>query len=56
MSENVKEQLDCPISKEEIKSTTFELGPPKAPRHDGFQVGFKKYWDIVGKDVTQFSL
>lgn len=57
LSETSKQYLNKPFSREEIKRAIFNISKLKAPRPDGFQVGFyQKYWDIVGEDTTDAIL
>ncbi|KAH1121339.1 hypothetical protein J1N35_004499 [Gossypium stocksii] len=45
------------FSAEEIYSALKEMGPTKAPRHDGFPaLFFQNFWHIVGPDVEAFCL
>lgn len=42
------------VTTEEIRSTTFSMKRKKAPRLDGFLVGFfQSAWPIVGKDLVE---
>lgn len=57
LSNNAKNLLDQPISREEIRRVTFDLGTLKAPRTDGLQATFyQEYWDIEGEDVIDTTL
>lgn len=42
-----------PISKEEVKSVVFSMGPFKAPGPNGFPpTFFQDFWDVDGLDVV----
>ena len=51
------EVLSSEYSAEEVKAALFQMGPTKAPRHDGMNALFyQKFWHIVGDDVTAVVL
>lgn len=42
---------------EEITEAIHQMSPQKAPRHDGFSVGFfHESWEVVGDEVCQTIL
>lgn len=46
-----------PFTREEIKESVFQMGPHKAPSPYGYGACFyKKYWSVVGDEVTDASL
>ena len=50
------DDLDAPISKDEIKKATWSLHPDKAPRPDDFSIRFyRKWWHIIKKDLICLS-
>nr|GEV92211.1 vacuolar-processing enzyme-like [Tanacetum cinerariifolium] len=53
ISETVKsEDLERPISKDEIKSAVWDCGTNKSPGPDGFTFEFiRKYWNIICVDI-----
>ena len=43
-----------PVSEEEVKQSTFNIGGLKAPRADGLPaIFFQRYWNCCKKDLTQ---
>lgn len=52
IDDGMRDYLDSPFTKEEIKQTIFYLGPTKAPGLGGFHATFfQKFWCIVGDNV-----
>ncbi|KAL0313359.1 UNVERIFIED_CONTAM: hypothetical protein Sradi_5735200 [Sesamum radiatum] len=46
-----------PVSPDEIKQAIFDIDETKAPRPDGYSLGFfKAAWLVVGREVTQAIL
>lgn len=42
------------VTREEVKTAVFELGPLRAPGSDGFpRLFYQRYWDTVGEEVFQ---
>lgn len=49
--------LLLPVTAEEVKSALFSMFPNKAPGPDVMNPSFyQHFWDVVGKDVTDFVL
>ncbi|GKE24607.1 RNA-directed DNA polymerase, eukaryota, reverse transcriptase zinc-binding domain protein [Tanacetum coccineum] len=45
--------LECEVSKDEIKRVVWDCGTDKSPGHDGFTFGFyRRYWNILESDVV----
>nr|GFA82330.1 RNA-directed DNA polymerase, eukaryota [Tanacetum cinerariifolium] len=45
--------LDCQVSKEEIKKAMWDYGIDKSPSPDGFMFGFyRRYWKFIENDVV----
>ncbi|GKD83864.1 hypothetical protein Tco_1350703 [Tanacetum coccineum] len=45
-------ELECEVSKEEIKRAVWDCGTDKAPGPDGFSFGFyRKFWHLIEHDV-----
>lgn len=48
----MNDALTKPVSRNEVKVATFQMGSLKAPGSDGFPgLFYQKYWHIVGEDV-----
>ena len=46
-----------PFTAEEVCAALFSMKPSKAPRVDGFNVGFYQlHWDLIKENVTQAVL
>ncbi|GJX19405.1 RNA-directed DNA polymerase, eukaryota [Tanacetum coccineum] len=46
--------LDCDVSRDEIKAAVWSCGENKSPGPDGFSFEFfRKYWNIVGLDFCE---
>ncbi|XP_059628877.1 uncharacterized protein LOC132271502 [Cornus florida] len=51
------ERLEAVISREEVKTTVFAMGPDRAPGPDGFSSRFfQQYWSIVGEEFINAVL
>ncbi|GJU69267.1 RNA-directed DNA polymerase, eukaryota [Tanacetum coccineum] len=49
-----KEELDCDVSKEELKRAVWDCGMDKSPGPDGFTFGFfRKFWSTIENDVYE---
>ncbi|GJT14950.1 RNA-directed DNA polymerase, eukaryota [Tanacetum coccineum] len=45
--------LECDVSKEEIKRAVWDCGIDKSPGPDGFMFGlYRRYWNIIENDVV----
>ncbi|GKC25988.1 hypothetical protein Tco_1028138, partial [Tanacetum coccineum] len=45
--------LECDVSKDEIKRAVWDCGTDKSPGLDGFTFGFyRRYWNILESDVV----
>ncbi|GJX07027.1 RNA-directed DNA polymerase, eukaryota [Tanacetum coccineum] len=45
--------LECQVSKEEIKKAVWDCGIDKSPGPDGFTFGFyRRYWNLIENDVV----
>nr|KYP64364.1 Transposon TX1 uncharacterized [Cajanus cajan] len=45
-------QLIKPLSKDEIRTSLFQMHKDKAPGPDGFNPGFyKRFWEVCGEDI-----
>ncbi|GJZ14187.1 RNA-directed DNA polymerase, eukaryota, reverse transcriptase zinc-binding domain protein [Tanacetum coccineum] len=45
--------LECQVSKEEIKRAVWDCGIDKSPGPDGFTFGFyRRYWNLIENDVV----
>jgi hypothetical protein len=54
MSQDMRESLEVPFTKEEIVKVVNNLPNEKSPRPDGFNNEFiKNCWSIVGEDIIQ---
>ena len=52
VTEEDNRKLMQPVTEEEVKRATFDLGGNKAPGPDGYTgIFFQKSWDIIGKQV-----
>ena len=57
VTDGMNETLTQPYTKDEVHKTLFQMHPSKAPGLDGMSPFFlKKYWHIVGPDVTAVVL
>ena len=55
--EEMRQQLDSPFPREEVKKALFGMGPTKAPVPDGFHsLFFQKNWELVGNDLITVCL
>ncbi|GKB42380.1 RNA-directed DNA polymerase, eukaryota, reverse transcriptase zinc-binding domain protein [Tanacetum coccineum] len=51
--ELVKTDLECEVTKDEIKRAVWDCGIDKSPGPDGFMFGFyRQYWKIIESDVV----
>ncbi|GKC09532.1 RNA-directed DNA polymerase, eukaryota [Tanacetum coccineum] len=53
---NIEQQIDleCEVSRDEIKRAVWDCGTDKSPGPDGFTFGFyRRYWSFLEKDVEQ---
>nr|GFB96324.1 RNA-directed DNA polymerase, eukaryota, reverse transcriptase zinc-binding domain protein [Tanacetum cinerariifolium] len=49
-----KEELECDVSKEELKRAVWDCGIDKSPGPDGFTFGFlRKFWSTIENDVYE---
>nr|GFC82110.1 RNA-directed DNA polymerase, eukaryota, reverse transcriptase zinc-binding domain protein [Tanacetum cinerariifolium] len=49
-----KEELECDVSKEELKRAVWDCGMDKPPGPDGFTFGFfLKFWSTIEHDVYE---
>ncbi|GJU54273.1 hypothetical protein Tco_1227987, partial [Tanacetum coccineum] len=49
-----KEELDCDVSKEELKRAVWDCGMDKSPGSDGFIFGFfRKFWSTIENEVYE---
>nr|GEY35437.1 ARID DNA-binding domain-containing protein [Tanacetum cinerariifolium] len=49
-----KTDLECDITRDEIKRAVWDCGIDKSPGLDGFSFGFyRQYWNLLKKDVEQ---
>nr|GFD05943.1 RNA-directed DNA polymerase, eukaryota [Tanacetum cinerariifolium] len=47
------DDLECQVSKEEIKKAVWDYGIDKSPGPDGFMFGFyRRYWKLIKNDVV----
>lgn len=54
VTESMNESLVLPMSDEEIKEATMEMGGLKAPRLDGFQgVFYHSFWESIRDEVNE---
>jgi hypothetical protein len=54
MSQDMRESLEVPFTREEIVKVVNNLPNEKSPRLDGFNNEFiKNCWSIVGEDIIQ---
>lgn len=54
IDDNLNSILCAPFVDAEVRRTLFDMHPDKALGPDGMSVFFyKKYWDVVGRDVTK---
>lgn len=52
VSSEMNTALTKPVTREEVKAATFQMGALKAPGSDGFPgLFYQKYWHVVGEDV-----
>jgi len=57
VSPDQRAALLLPFTAEEVKATLFSMFPDKASGPDGMNPGFyQHFWDVVGKDVSDFVL
>ena len=57
VSDEMNTMLNAVYTKEEVKTTLFQMFPTKAPGPDGFPAHFyQRHWDICGDDVTRVVL
>ncbi|KAL9684149.1 hypothetical protein QQ045_021583 [Rhodiola kirilowii] len=59
ISEEVRQELIRPYTREEVRKALFQLAPMKAPGIDGFQaIFYQRYWAVVGdlfsNEILQF--
>nr|GEW09823.1 RNA-directed DNA polymerase, eukaryota, reverse transcriptase zinc-binding domain protein [Tanacetum cinerariifolium] len=48
--------LECQVSKEEIKKAVWDYGIDKSPGPDGFTFGFyRRYWKLIENDVVDVA-
>ena len=53
VTQNMNDMLMAPYTKEEVKTTLFQMGATKAPGPDGFPAHFyQRHWEICGDEVT----
>lgn len=46
------QNLNRPITLEEVRTMVFKMSPDKSPGPDGFQaLFFQRCWDILGEDL-----
>lgn len=51
---SMNQSLKAPVTMEEIKETTHQLGPTKAPGPDGFHgLFFQHHWNDIGEDICR---
>ncbi|GJZ84117.1 RNA-directed DNA polymerase, eukaryota [Tanacetum coccineum] len=49
-----KPDLECDVSREEIKRAVWDCGIDKSPGPDGFTFGFyRRFWNVIEKDVVE---
>ncbi|GJS76696.1 hypothetical protein Tco_0726577 [Tanacetum coccineum] len=54
LSTEQKEDMECNITREEIKRAVWECGTDKSPRPDGFTFGFyRRFWCVIENDVVE---
>nr|GFC67799.1 RNA-directed DNA polymerase, eukaryota, reverse transcriptase zinc-binding domain protein [Tanacetum cinerariifolium] len=54
LSTDQKEDLECIISKEEVKRAMWDCDIDKSPGPDGFSISFyRHFWPIIEKDVFE---
>ena len=57
ITEDINGLLMKEFTQEEVRSALDQMHPDKAPGPDGMTEGFyKKYWDMVGPDITRLVL
>jgi hypothetical protein len=57
VTDAMNDELSAPFSVEEIQTALFMMHPNKAPRPDGFTVGFfQKHWLHIKEDVSKAVL
>lgn len=57
ISEDQNHMLTTTFTREEIFGVIRSMHPTRAPGPDGIQaIFYRKYWDIVGKDLSEFCL
>lgn len=57
MDPTLKNRLDIPFSREEIKKALFDLNPGKASRPDGFTaLFFQNAWDLIEEEISTNAL
>nr|GEV05413.1 RNA-directed DNA polymerase, eukaryota [Tanacetum cinerariifolium] len=48
------EEMECNITREEIKRAVWDCGTDKSPRPDGFTFGFyRRFWCVIENDVVE---
>ncbi|GKA18638.1 RNA-directed DNA polymerase, eukaryota [Tanacetum coccineum] len=54
LSTEQKEDMECNITREEIKRAVWECGTDKSPGPDGFTFGFyRRFWCVIENDVVE---
>ena len=54
VSMTMNDELNAPVSVEEIKAATVNMGSLKAPGPDGFQgIFYQAHWEVIASDVNQ---
>jgi hypothetical protein len=55
LKDDIVQDLNCSISKEEIKNALFQMGSWKAPGPDGYPAGFyHRNWEVVEQSLCNF--
>lgn len=50
------QDLALPFTKEDVEEALFEMQPTKAPGCDGSTLFYRKFWHIIGEEVSRFFL
>ncbi|KAK2645798.1 hypothetical protein Ddye_020993 [Dipteronia dyeriana] len=54
---HMRDWLNCPFSKEDVRIALFQMDSFKAPGIDGFPTEFyQRFWDVVEEDVLKLCL